>query len=404
MKRGSFYTAGLCASLAALQPAYAQDGSGAPEQMRQSHTHVASELATDEAPLLIDVTYSADIWHAARGGVRTGTRYLDNLDIVVEADMARLVGWNGATIGAYVLYNNGASLSELMGDAQVASNIETGVRALRLYEAWIDQRIGEQASVRLGLYDLNSEFDALDSSSLFMGSAHGIGTDISQSGENGPSIFPSTSLAARLAVSPAPGWTVRAAALDGVPGDPAHPRHTAITIGNGDGALLIGEVEAPLPAGKLLFGRYTAQADALLAQDRRTNAGFYFRGETRLLAEGADSSQGLTAFFRLGMANRHVNQFARFASAGLNYTGLIEGRASDQLGLAVATARTSSEYRLTTPSSEAETVMELTYRAPLADWLTIQPDFQYVWNPGTDPARDNPVAFGLRAEFALRFR
>ncbi len=406
MKRGKFYTAGLCTILAAFQPAYAHDAPGATEQMRQSHTHVATEVAADEPPLLIDVTYSADIWQAARGGAGTGTRYLDNLDIVAEADMERLVGWKGATMGAYVLYNNGASLSELMGDAQVASNIETGVRALRLYEAWIDQQIGDDVSVRLGLYDLNSEFDALDSSSLFMGSAHGIGTDVSQSGENGPSIFPSTSLAARLAVSPAPGWTVRAAVLDGVPGDPAHPRRTAITIGNGDGALLIGEVEAPLPAGKLLFGhwRYTARAEPLLAQGRPNNSGYYFRGETRLLSEGDDSSQGLTAFFRLGLANPHVNQFARFASAGLNYTGPIKGRESDQLGVAVASAITSAEFRQTTPSTKAETVLELTYRALLADWLTIQPNLQYVSNPGTNPALIDAVAVGFRAEVAIQFR
>jgi porin len=397
---------GLCATLVMCQPANANEAPGAAEQMRQGHTHMASEVAADEPPLLIDVTYSADIWQAADGGVSTGTRYLDNLDIVAEADMERLVGWNGASIGAYVLYNNGASLSELMGDGQVASNIETGVQALRLYEAWIDQQIGEQVSVRLGLYDLNSEFDALDSSSLFIGSAHGIGTDISQSGENGPSIFPSTSMAARLALSPAAGWTVRAAVLDGIPGDPAHPRRTAITLGNGDGALLIGEIEAPLPAGKLLFGywRYTAQADDLLAQRQRNNSGFYFRGETSIFSEGVDRSQRLTAFFRLGLANRNVNQFTRFASAGLNYTGLIEGRGTDQLGLAVASALTSAEYRLTTPSTKDETVLELTYRALLANWLTIQPNLQYVFNPGTDPTRNNAMAVGLRTEVAIQFR
>src|SRR3546814_3118125 len=55
-------------------------------------------------------------------------------------------------------YNNGRSISDLAGDVQAVSNIETGVRALRLYEAWIDQKIGDAASIKLGLYDLNSEF------------------------------------------------------------------------------------------------------------------------------------------------------------------------------------------------------------------------------------------------------
>src|SRR3546814_5297499 len=78
-----------------------------------------------------------------------------------------------------------------------------------------------------------------------------------------PSRFPTTSLAGRGAIGPAEGWTLRAALLDGVPGDPDHPARTAIRLGHGDGALAIGEVEAPLGQGKLLLGhwRYTAQFD-----------------------------------------------------------------------------------------------------------------------------------------------
>src|SRR3546814_14121631 len=77
------------------------------------------------------------------GGHRRGARYLDNLDLVFEADLDRLAGWTGAQLHVYGLYNNGRSISELAGDTQAVSNIEAGVRALRLYEAWIDQKIGD---------------------------------------------------------------------------------------------------------------------------------------------------------------------------------------------------------------------------------------------------------------------
>lgn len=390
--------------LGSLQPACANDAPIEPGDRLPSHAHREGKYEAAEPPLAIDLTYTADIWRAARGGVRTGTRYLDNFDIVAAADMERLVGWRGATVGVYGLYNNGASLGELLGDAQTASNIETGVRAFRLYEAWIDQKIGNTASVRLGLYDLNSEFDALESSSLFMGSAHGIGTDISQSGENGPSIFPSTSLGARVALSPAAGWTVRAAILDGVPGDPARPERTAIKLGNGDGALLVGEVEAPLKEGKLLFGhwRYTALADDVTGAGQHRNHGYYLRGESRLVPEAGDAAQGLAGFFRLGIADGRTNQFSHLASAGLTYTGLIKGRDEDQLGLAAASAFTSRDYRRTVGADDAETVIELTYRAPLNKWLTVQPNVQYVINPAADPALGNALALGLRFEVGFR--
>lgn len=406
MSLGKFGVSGLVAVLVALQPARANDGIKEFGDKFASHTHRAEKVEDAEPPLVVDVTYTADIWRAARGGVRSGTRYLDNFDIVAAADMERLVGWNGATVGVYGLYNNGESLGELLGDAQTASNIETGVRAFRLYEAWIDQKIGSSASVRLGLYDVNSEFDVLESSGLFMGSAHGIGTDISQSGANGPSIFPSTSLGVRVALSPAAGWTLRAAILDGVPGDPARPQRTAIKLGNGDGALLIGEVEAPLENGKLLFGhwRYTALADAVTGTGQHRNHGYYLRGESRLMSESGDPKQGLTGYFRLGVADGRTNQFGRFASTGLTYTGLIKGREEDQFGLAVASAFTSGDYRRTVAADDAETVFELTYRAGLASWLTVQPNVQYVINPAADPGLGNALAFGLRLELGFRLK
>ena len=369
-----------------------------------SHIHSPGEIDEEQEPFIFEATYTFDVWRAASGGARKGTRYLDNLDVVAEADMERLIGWDGALIHVYGLYNNGKSLTNLIGDAQATSNIETGTKAARVYEAWINQEIGSSASVKVGLYDLNSEFDALDAGGLFMGSAHGIGSDIRQSGLNGPSIFPYTSLSARIAVKPAKGWVLRAAVLDGVPGDPARPKRTAIKLGGGDGALLVGEIEAPLPEGKLLFGhwRYTARFDDFASGPARGNAGWYVRGEHRLTHEATQPDQGLSGFFRLGTANERFNMFGSFASAGLNYAGPIAGRDKDQLGIAAAAAFTSPRYRLTVPSDKSEIAFELTYRAAVSDWLSVQPNVQYVINPGADPSLRNAIAFGLRTELTMR--
>lgn len=52
-------------------------------------------------------------------------------------------------------------------------------------------------------------------------------------------------------------------------------------------------------------------------------------------------------------------------------------------------------------ASACETAIELSYRAPISDWLTLQPDVQYVIHPSTDAARDDAWVFGLRVELAL---
>ncbi|KQM94346.1 hypothetical protein ASE70_11115 [Sphingomonas sp. Leaf22] len=86
----------------------------------------------------------------------------------------------------------------MVGDAQVVSSIETGMPLLRVLEAWVEH-VGrdDRWSAKAGLYDINSEFDALQTSLLFVNSAFGMGSDLGTSGRNGPSTFPGTGLAIR---------------------------------------------------------------------------------------------------------------------------------------------------------------------------------------------------------------
>lgn len=387
--------------LAALMLAGAQAADTPPGHRPHGHTHAPGEVDERHGPLLLQVTYTGEIMGNASGGLRRGARYIDNLDIVFESDLERLVGWTGAQLHVYGLYNNGHSISDLVGDVHAVSNIETGTRALRLYEAWIDQKIGRNVSLRTGLYDLNSEFDALDAAGLFVSSPHGIGTDVAQSGRNGPSIFPSTALAARLEVAITGGWKARAAILDGVPGDPDRPGRTVVRFGKSDGALLVGEVEASLAGGKLLLGhwRYTANFDRNDGTGvGRGNAGSYVRAELPVIDRGA---RRLDVFGRLGIANGRFNLFDRFAGAGLKFTGWIPGREQDEFGLALAAGFTADSYRSATGAGRSEVAIEATYRAPVTPWLTLQPNVHYVRRPAADPAIADAIVLGIRAETSL---
>src|SRR5262249_41617988 len=65
------------------------------------------------------------------------------------------------------------------------------------------------------------------------------GPEFSQSGKEGPSIFPNTSVGARFEAKPVEEVIVRAAVLDGVPLD--RPDGTRKIFAKGDGLLLVGE-------------------------------------------------------------------------------------------------------------------------------------------------------------------
>jgi len=361
--------------------------------------HPEPKLAPAEASpaLEIEASYIAEVIGNARGGKKRGSRYLDNGYVAAALDLERLGGWRGGKATISALYNNGASLGDLVGDDHGASNIETGVQAVRLYEAWVEQRVGS-ASFRVGLYDLNSEFDALESSALFVGSSHGIGTDIGQTGRNGPSIFPATSLALRADVEFKPGFLIRAAVLDAVPGDPGHPARTAVLLRKEDGALLIGEADMRIGDVRILLGhwRYTAHFDRYDGAVGRGNAGVYLRGEATLWRQ---AEERLSAFFRLGTANGDFNKMDRFASVGLHLAAPFSARPDDAFGVAVSTGMTSGEYRLETPSSRAETVVEATYLFRLTPWVALQPSAQWIFSPGADPIAKDALVLGMRVAF-----
>lgn len=344
-----------------------------------------------QGPVSLEASYVAEIWYNS-GGLNSGGRYLDSLSLAANFDLEPLWAWQGADAHISLLYNNGETLSELTGDSLIVSNIEAGEQAVRLYELWLDVPISEHASLRFGKYDLNSEFDVLDASSMFVGSAHGIGMDIGQAGENGPSIFPITGLAARLEFEILNDVTFRAAALDGVPGDPGNPRVTQLQISRDEGALLIGELAIEGDQYRVLGGVWSFTDDFTThdGSGEERSQGVYLRGETRILDM---PSGGLSGFFRGGIASGRVNQFDTFASAGIIY----DLETTGTLGAAIAYAGASDLWRDSNPSGGAnETVIELTYSHRLTDWLTIQPNLQFVSNLGSLNGTDDAVAGGVR--------
>lgn len=360
-------------------------------------------------PLVLQLAYTGDILSSVSGGRRRGTRWINNVSAIATADLDTLAGVPRTTMLVHAFYNDGTSFSgDVVGDGQIVSSIEAGVPLLRLLEGWVEHRgPGDRWSVKAGLYDVNSEFDTLQTSLLFVNSAFGMGTDLGASGRNGPSTFPSTSLALRAQVQLGDRLTLRIAAADGVPNDPARPRRDWIGIDGRDGALLIGEGDAALGAVRLLAGgwiytarsddRFDAATDAPIIRQVRSHGG-YVRGEAQL---AGDRTRGLRGFFRLGVASDRANIFGGFSSLGFVWRGLLTSRAGDDSGIAIAYAGGSSAGRAIVRSdlgmaAPGEAVIELNHRVAAAEWLGIQPHVQYVVAPGLDPMRGNALVLGLR--------
>lgn len=367
--------------------------------------------AVDVASYQWEAMYTGDLWRNTRGGLRTGAAYLDNLDLTLSVDGERTWGIPGFEAFVSVLYNNAAGFSSrYVGDSMIVSNIDAG-RALRLYEAWLQWTggAGGELSVRFGLYDMNSEFDASDTRALFIHSTHGVGHELAQTGKNGPSIFPVTSLAVRVAWRIAQNWRLLTAVFDGVPGDREDPNRSGIYLSSDEGVLAMTEVQwSSGRIKKLSLGhwRYTADFDDVRSTKteplprRDDNTGVYGEFEVALSSNFDDAAT--TAFVRYGVANGRINEYEDYLGAGVRRRGF-GARVDDELGLAFSLTHVSADVRALAASEgrarqRYESAIELTYRAPINNWLTLQPDVQYIFNPGADQALSDSLTIGLRFE------
>ncbi len=363
----------------------------------------------------LKIIYTGEISSVRRGGLQKKTIFLDNKGIVLSLDANKLFNWQNAEFYLYFLGNNGDSPTKYIGDIQAVSSIDA-FPTWKLYEAWYQQYFFDnKLSLKFGLYDLNSEFDVMDSCSIFHNGAFGMGVDISQSGLNGPSIFPVTSLGLRIKYisqcNDSKSYYSQLAILDGVSGNPDNPAGTHIMLKSSDGLLLVNEtgyISTKKYYKKFAIGiwYYTANTSEILITTNtiyRKNKGFYLLAEHQIFKGKNTKNQGLTAFLRIGTADKYVNQLDFYMRFGLNYTGLIQGRDNDQLAIGFTYAHNSKQYMKANEYNlaYAETVIEIVYRFQITPWFAIKPDFQYVINPGTSKQIKNALVLGFRTEIIL---
>ncbi len=373
-----------------------------------------------------------------------------DIDLLLTLDAEKLVGWRDATLFLYGLGLYGSNIAEGR-EAQGVSNISAN-NTWKLLEGWYQQNLfQERVSVLAGLYDVTSEFDVLRSASeLFVHSSFGTNPTFGLSGKNGPSTFPTTSLAFRAQVKLTEALTFRAVVADGVPGDPNDPEGTKVHLRSEDGVLVT--TEAAYYVGKPDFGQkvrrgvvakrprrlvfrrlgraaelqyeakiavggwfYTTDLDDLSDRDSAGNPverdgthGIYGLAERLLFREEGAHEQGLWIFAHAAYADPKVNRFSHYFGGGMVYIGLIPGRDMDETGFGFSIARNGNHYKSGQRFqgkrvNDQEVDLEWTYAIHLLPEFTIQPDVQYVINPNTDPTRDNALVLGVRLELTLNW-
>lgn len=365
---------------------------------------------TGDAPgLQLNASYLGDLRRNTTGGLEVGTAYAHRLDLGLTWNTTAF--GNRMTTNLSVMHMGGDAVSaELVGDLQSVNNIESPA-GWKLYESWVEIAFGERAgSVRVGMLDLNAEFDTPVSQGVFVASPFGVGTELSQTGLRGPAVWPNTGVGVRAAGGFSDHFAWRLGAYDGAPGTD-DDAFTSFEVSGDEGALLIGEIEySSGRVHKATVGSwaYTAAFDridaSLLAEPEpeRGNHGFYASLDAGL---GTIADVDFDGSLRAGAAPARFNAVDRYVGAALTATHLWDARPGDALGLGIAYAHLGAPYQSVcefdgTPATSGETIVELVYRAEYGSWLALVPNIQFVDSPGALRDIDDSWIVGLRFELA----
>lgn len=357
----------------------------------------------DEHGITPEVTYTGEVFSNLRGGINTeeAHEYRGNLDLTVTLDSEAVGLWSGGTFFFYVQNGHGDGISEEhVGDVQMLSNIDAD-DFTQLSEYWFKQRVfQDRLGIKLGKQDANVDFCALDYGADFINSSFGVIPTVPMP------TFPDPALAAVAFLDPAEWMTLGVGAYDGAPNGGTSGFDTTF---DGEGGTF-GLVELALRTslagrgwhpGSYRFGLWHHSKDVEELGDAQApetfsgNHGFYLAFDQLLLKEHDDpeDEQGMGAFAQFGWAPEDRNELARYVGGGLIYTGAVPRRDEDIVGVGVAHARFSDRVKRLDGLTH-ETAVEVFYKARLTPWLSLQPDLQFIVNPGGDGK--DALAAGLR--------
>ncbi len=266
----------------------------------------------------------------------------------------------------------------LVGDAQGFSNIAATPRS-SLYTLYYRQRLADSGwTVRLGLVPADRYFDTADSAGLLINSSFGV--QPTWSANTVAPIYPTAGIGAMATWSDG-RWRNRAGVFQ------ADPRARGSAFERG--FLLLDEVNFGASAATTYkVGAWSYHPhDPPSAPLPKTTWGGYAIAEHALNA----AANAPTAFVRVGWSPPKASVIPLGFQIGVLVPAPFTTRPDDQLSLGIASAHLRDQG--------VETAYEATYLIALSRHVSLQPDVQYVANPGGTYPDATVATLRLHAEF-----
>jgi porin len=382
----------------------------------------------DERGIDIGIEYIGESFADVSGGIHQGTIYEGRLELGLDLNLQKLVDWHGATfhVSAFQIHGHEPS-ANLVGNLLTVSSIEA-LPATRLFTLWLQQDLfGDKLSVRLGQIAADDEFFISDTAADLVNATFGWpGLPAIDMTSGGPA-YPLATPGVRVTVQPTDDIAWLTGVFSANPAgshcteEPQICNPSGTTFSLAGGALVMSEVQysinqekkaAGLPGTYKLgfwresgsfadqeFGIDAAGEEVVLGSGEAVaplvqhgDFGIYAIADQMLWRPSGEGERGLNGFVRLGGAPADRNQISFYVDGGFGFKGPIPGRDDDSVVLgvayagispnAVASDETAKLAEPALPVRSHETVIELTYLAKITPGWVIQPDLQYVINPG----------------------
>lgn len=390
------------------------------------------------------------------GGTRKGFEYDGLTQVLAQLDTQRAFGHYGGLLNISLLNIHGKNLSaDNLQTLQTASGIESD-RATRLWELWYDQKFldEDRLDVKIGQQSLDQEFMVSTNALYFVNTMFGWPMLPSADMPGGGPAYPLSALGARISARPVDGVTLLAGVFNGSPvkndngTDPQTQNRHGTSFPWGDGKLYIAEMQFAYPSlGSMVEPGQTqplgwtyrigAWYDSKDFSDKRTdqnglsladpasngitqqhsgNYAVYAVADKLVWRDNSDPNRTVAVFGRvMGTPLRDRNLIDFSMNAGLVFHSPFPYRPADTFGIGMGYAHVSNQVaRLDqdtvnfsgtpSPIRSSEKFVELTYQYQLKPWIQIQPDIQYVFNPGAGVPNPDDPSVRIKNELVIGMR
>jgi porin len=370
----------------------------------------------------LGLTDSENLLGSIAGGIKHGATMQGVTTGTLEVDTGKAFGLQGGTFHITALQIHGQPLTPAYLGTLQAANGNEAEDTTRLWELWYDQTIPfAQGDLKIGQQSIDNEFIVSQYSGLFVNTMAGWPLVPSADLYGGGPAYPLASLGGRVQLKPATNTTILAGAFDDNPGggsfsdDAQALDHSGSKFNLRTGALFIAELQyqVTIKPGTYKIGAWYDTGtfpDQRIGTDGISLANPASNGTPKMLRDDyslyavadqtvwqstADSSRTLNLFTRLMVAPDDRNLITFSINGGVTLAAPLIGRDNDQAGLDLGLGKVSNGAGGLNRSMEE--LIELTYQAQATPWLSVQPDIQYVINPGAGIQLRNELVAGVRA-------